>query len=156
MANERQHEALIHDYYTRGMKEVAQGNVDVLDDFYHADYVDRTPHFHIAGGTGLAGLKQGLLENSKRMTNVEFVPQLILGRDDTVVAWWGVRALHTTPHPVRHVGDADAAGQSLEFSGVNIYRLRDGKIAESWEYDDNYEVLLRQGVVQMTAAHPGG
>lgn len=154
MANETQHEALIHDYYTRGMAQVAQGNVDVLDDFYQQDYVDQTPHFHIEGGTGLAGLKKGLYENSQRMTGVEFVPQLIVARDDMVLAWWAVRAVHTTPHPVRHVGDADAVGHPMEFSGVNIYRMRDGKIAESWEYDDNYEVLLRSGMVQMNAA-PG-
>ena len=156
MADNAQHEALIHDYYTRGITEVARGNVDVLDDFYQADYVDHTPHWHIEAGAGLAGLKQGLLHNSQRMEDVEMVPQLILSRGDTVMAWWAVRATHTAPHPVRHVGEADAVGQPMEFAGVNIYRMRDGKIAESWEYDNNYDILLREGVIQMTGPAAAG
>ncbi len=51
---------------------------------------------------------------------------------------------------VRHVGEVDLQGQQHQTAGITIFKMRDGKIAESWQYDNHYDVLLETGHIQLT------
>jgi predicted ester cyclase len=94
-----------------------------LDDFISADYV---------GHLGAATMDRQELERLERQFCVAFpdahhaVDDLI-GEGDRVVLRTTARATHQGCFE-----GIDPTGRSVEFTGLVVYRIQDGKIAESW------------------------
>ena len=61
---------------------------------------------------------------------------------------WTVRATHTGPLPTQNFGTLAPTGNPVVFTGIHIYRMAHGKIAEMW---NEYDVL---GLLQQLGALP--
>jgi steroid delta-isomerase-like uncharacterized protein len=105
-----------------------------LDDFIAADYVG-----HLGGGT----MDRAELERTERAFMDAF-PDAQHSIDDLVAEGDRVvlRATTRGTHRGEFVGVA-ATNRSVEFTAIVIYRIRDGKIAESWGELD-FPRLMRQ------------
>jgi predicted ester cyclase len=52
------------------------------------------------------------------------------------------------------VGAVDASGREATFSGVNIYRFENGRVAEIWNHRDDLGLAQQVGVPIYAGARP--
>ena len=65
---------------------------------------------------------------------------LVLAEGDLVAARWTATGTFTGPW-----GTVEPTGKRAEFSGVNLYRFRDGKVAEIWNHRDDLGLMQQVG-----------
>jgi predicted ester cyclase len=58
-----------------------------------------------------------------------------------VVSRWTAEGTHTGPW-----ADIAPTGKRIRFCGVNIYRIRNGKVIELWNHRDDLGVMQQLGV----------
>ena len=135
-----ENKALIRRFY----EEVwAKGDPNVSDEVFHDDYVR---HDLRAGAAepGPAGQTKIALDFRRAFPNVDWHVDLILGDGDFVVGRWTATGDHTGPW-----GAIQSTGKSIAFSGVNIFRFEDGKVAEIWNHRDDLGLMTQLGAVTM-------
>lgn len=68
---------------------------------------------------------------------------------DTVVGRWSATATHTGSLP-----GVAPTGKKISIGGIQIFRLRDGKIIEGWEQLDMLGMWQQLGVVTLPSHRP--
>lgn len=107
-----------------------------------ADFTDRTLPPGRAQGI------EGPLAASK--TFHAAVPDLRCDVDQMIVAGDRVIAhLRFTGHFTGTFNGVRGAGQPIDFIATDIYRIRDGKIADNWHIEDNLTLLRQLGIVKI-------
>ena len=66
----------------------------------------------------------------------------LIAEGDKVVARWRSRATHQGDY----MGIAPT-GNEVEFTGISFYRIEEGKIAQSWNIEDQLGLMRQIGVV---------
>jgi steroid delta-isomerase-like uncharacterized protein len=66
----------------------------------------------------------------------------IIAEGDKVVARWRSRATHRG----EYMG-TPPSGKEVEFAGISIYRMEEGKIAEEWSVEDQFGLMAQIGAV---------
>lgn len=137
-AGEAENKALIERFYEEVWNKT---NYDVADEVYAEDYVRNDPR----GGKPPAGPHgQKLIAQGSRKACPDCVMTVerVLADGDFVVGQWRIRGTHA------------ASGQSVDFVGVNIFRFKDGKVAEVWNYRDDLAFSLQTGAVTRVPPAP--
>jgi predicted ester cyclase len=75
-----------------------------------------------------------------------FTLHQVIGEGDTVVAYW----TNTGTHQGEFMG-IRPSGRTLTISGVDIHRLRDGRMAEHWHVVEELQMLQQLGVIPAPA-----
>jgi len=91
--------------------------------------------------SGLEGAKAVHQKTLLGMPDFRTEIQELIAEGDKVVA----RVLMTGTHTGDFYG-IPATGKSVEFTGVFIVRIADGKIVEHWGEEDSYGLLLQLGM----------
>lgn len=117
-----------------------QGNVDVCDRVFAADYVrhDLRPTQALPGPDGQ---KRIAADFRAAFPDLRFEVELVLADDDLVAARWTASGTHTGTW-----GGMEPTGRSMTFSGVNIFRFREGLVAEIWNHRDDLGLMQQLGV----------
>ncbi|OHX18480.1 hypothetical protein BI343_07040 [Chromobacterium amazonense] len=77
------------------------------------------------------------------------VPDLKVEVTDMVLADDRVALrLHFTGHFSGRFGDRQGDGQAIDFQAFDLYRVKNGRIAENWHLEDNLTLLKQLGVVK--------
>lgn len=123
---------------------------DALDEVAANDYLD---HAAFDGQRpGLDGLKQRVATICEALDPVWTIDDVIAERDVVVLRW------HLTgTHRGEFLG-VKATGRSFTFRGIDIYRIREGKMAEHWNVVDSYGFLRQVGGITQPgdeASDPG-
>ena len=122
---------------------INQGNLSVLDEFAHPDYVYRSPSEEIRGIEGLKGLISAF--------RTAF-PDLNAKLDDLVIE--GDKAVScftiTGTHKAELMGIA-ATGKQVKFNGMALSRFEGGKVIEDWEIMDQLSMFQQLDVVSLPA-----
>jgi steroid delta-isomerase-like uncharacterized protein len=118
----------------------SRGDFDVVDQYAAEDYVDHDPPF------GSDGTRAGM-----RATGEMIRAALPDWRSDLhlLVAEGDVVAEHFTAHGT-HRGElmgVAPTGKELFLRGINIFRLRDGRIVERWGRLDELGFMQQLGVI---------
>ena len=66
----------------------------------------------------------------------------IIAEGDKVVAHWRARATHQGEYM-----SIPPTGKEVEFTGISLYRIEAGKIAESWTAEDELGLMRQIGAV---------
>ena len=135
-----ENKALIRRFY----EEVwAKGDPNVSDEVFRDDYVrhDLRPG---AAEPGPAGQTKIALDFRRGFPDVDWHVDMILGDGDFVVGRWTATGTHTGPW-----GPVEPSGRPISFSGVNIFRFEDGKVAEIWNHRDDLGLMTQLGAVTM-------
>jgi len=133
--------ALVRRYY----QDVLNGRrLDVLEQLAVVDYAEHDP---LPGQQdGRAGLAQRV-----RLLVEAFAPYFeiedVVAESDRIVVRW----THTGTHVGEFLG-MPATGRSFSIAGIDIYRTRDGKLAEHWHIVDQLSLLQQLGVIPAPAA----
>lgn len=111
----------------------------MIDDLFADDYVrhDLRP---VQAAPGPAGMKRITEQFRVAFPDLQLTVELIVGEGDYVVGRWSANGTHTGPW-----GDVAATGKAASFSGVNIFRFENGKVAELWNYRDDLGLMQQLG-----------
>jgi steroid delta-isomerase-like uncharacterized protein len=107
---------------------VARGDLDILDDIATEDYDD---HVSLPGqAPGRAGLKRRIATIRAAFEPRHVLHDIIVD-DDLVAVRWTLRGTHVGPF----LG-LPATNRKVEFDGIDIYRMRDGRMSAHWNVVD--------------------
>lgn len=130
-----------HDVLERFNEEVfGQGNVELIDELVHEDYVD---HGGIQGDMDRDGLKDFVQAVHAALSDTEATLERAVV-DGNQIAWrWSMRGKHTG----EFMG-IPASGNVIEVTGNDIGVMRDGKIAEAWGELDTMDLMTQLGAIE--------
>ncbi len=127
-------QATVRRYY---LEVFNQKKESLLEELAVPDYVEHNPF--PGHGQGLAGLRQrvGMLQSAFR---ADFTIEDMIAEGDKIVVRW-------TNHVVHHgtFFGIPATGKPVTVSGIDIIRMRDGRMAEHWDVVDILSVLQQLG-----------
>lgn len=117
---------------------INQKNVQAIDRFCTADFVDHNPP---PGGEGsLAATRQQFLELVEAFPDLQMTVQDQIADGDKVVN----RLLVRGTHKGEYMG-IPASGKRIEIGGIDILRMVGGKAAERWGYFDDVKLMQQVG-----------
>ena len=117
--------------------------LEVIDELVDIDYVDHGP-FH-GQQSGREGMKQAHKYFYEGFPDIQQTIDDILAEDDKVVVRWTCRGTHlgrfvSVPIP--------PTGKTASVQGIDIFRMKDGKIAECWHVVESLQLLFQLGVLE--------
>jgi steroid delta-isomerase-like uncharacterized protein len=123
---------------------VNSGDIETLNELAVLDYDEHDPL------PGQATGRQGLADRVT-ILRTAFAPQFtiedVIAEHDKVVVRW----TNETTHIGEFLG-VPATGEHVTIAGIDIYRLRDGQLAEHWHVVDQVPWLARVGLLSTPAA----
>ena len=114
------------DLIRRLLADVDRG-ADVVDAYYAPDYVDHTPSAVRDLAPGREGVRQAFAVFQRAFPDSRHTIEDLVAEGDRVVARIRAQGTHTGEifgHP--------PTGKVVALTGISIYRIADGRIAERW------------------------
>jgi steroid delta-isomerase-like uncharacterized protein len=131
----------------RVFEEVLNGrNLDLLDELAVPDYVEHNP---LPGqGTGIDGIRDRytMLFNA---FDFRFTVEDVIAEVDKVVLRW----THTGTHVGAFLG-MPSTGRNYRTTGIEIWRVENGKLAEHWDVVDVFGQLMQLGLLPQPSGSP--
>ena len=117
----------------------SKGNVDAVMDIFAADYVR---HDLRQGNPlpGPEGQKKIALDFRAAFPDLQMKMDLMVAEGDLVVVRWTTEGTNTGQW-----GKVAPTGKRASFSGVNIFRIRKGKVVELWNHRDDLGLMQQLG-----------
>jgi steroid delta-isomerase-like uncharacterized protein len=128
-----------------------RGKLEVAAEVFHDDYIrhDLRPTQAPPGAAGMASIAAGFRTT---FPDAHWRVDLMLAEGDLVAARWTATGTFTGLW-----GTVEPTGKRAEFSGVNLYRFRNGKVAEIWNHRDDLGLMQQVGApVYAGATAPEG
>jgi predicted ester cyclase len=116
-----------------------EGRLELLDRIAWPDHVEHNPFPQQSQGA--EGLKQRA-SMIRAAFNPRFTIEHLVGEGDKVAIMWSNEGTH--------VGDwfgFTPTGKSVATHGVDVFLLRDGRLAEHWDVVDTTDFLVKVGVL---------
>ena len=125
-----------------------RGNVNFADEVFAPDYVrhDWRPS---QAEPGAAGQKRIAEDFRRAFPDLRFDVDMIIAEGDLVAARWTAEGTNSGSW-----GGQPATGRRARFSGVNIFRFQDGKVAEIWNHRDDLGLMEQLGARIFAGAEP--
>ncbi|MDQ6726728.1 MAG: ester cyclase [Actinomycetota bacterium] len=116
-----------------------KGDLDLIDELFAEDYVGHdAPRPEPVRGP--EGMKDFLRMYHRAFSDAEITLDDVIISGDRVVTRWTGRGTHD--------GDLmgiPASGKAVAFTGIRIFRVADGKIAEGWVVWDTFGLMRQIG-----------
>jgi steroid delta-isomerase-like uncharacterized protein len=116
-----------------------KGNLDVMKEIFAADYV----RHDLRPGTpppGPEGQKKIAADFRGAFPDLHTTVDLMVAEGDMVVVRWTTEGTNTGPW-----GGIPPTGKQARFSGVNIFRMKNGKVVEIWNHRDDLGLMQQLG-----------
>ncbi|HEX9124403.1 MAG TPA: ester cyclase [Actinomycetota bacterium] len=125
-----------------------KGNVSVTSEVFAGDYVrhDLRPTQALPGPAGQAKIAADF---RAAFPDLRMRVDLILAESDLVAARWTCEGTNTG-----RWGGRAPTNQPATFSGVNVFRFRDGKVVELWSHRDDLGLMQQIGAEIYAGAAP--
>lgn len=124
------------------MEILDEGHVELVDDLFTTDFIGHAPPSpgELHGPEGFKGLVTAFRTGFPDLLHpeIDFVAE-----GDTVVA----RLTGTGTHEGGFMG-IEPTGNTMEVTAMEMYRIEDGKIAETWLNVDTLGLLQQLGAIQ--------
>jgi predicted ester cyclase len=104
------------------------GNLDAAGELFVPDHAEAA--------------KQEAADFRRGFPDVVSTIEDLIAEGDKVVARWRARATHQG----EYMG-ISPTGNRVEFTGISIYRIEAGKIAESWNVEDDLALMRQIGAI---------
>ena len=117
------------------------GDVSVMDELFAPDYINHDPS--LGQPPDREGHKRVIAMVREALPDLRETVDDLVAEDDRVVFRWTVTATHE-----RDFMGTPATGKRIEFSGIEIYRIADGRIVERWGVFDRLGMLRQLGVIR--------
>lgn len=124
-----------------------RGNLGAADELVADDYVRHDLRRGDAP-PGPAGQKAVAQRFRAAFPDLRLEVEALVAEGDLVVARWAISGTHSGAW-----GDVAPTGRNVRFTGVNFFRVADGKIAEIWNVRDDLGLREQLGE-PVYAGHP--
>jgi len=124
------------------------GNLSLVEEVFDPGYVAHDPSNPWRQG-GLEGARAFLGEFHKGLSDRAYIVEDMIEEGDLVMYRWTMRGRQTGPFM-----GIPPTGRSIEITGMDAFRLRNGKIVESWVAADALKMLQQLGILPPLGA-PG-
>jgi steroid delta-isomerase-like uncharacterized protein len=120
------------------------GRLELADELYAPDYVD-----HVGKGPepsevkGVEGIKQAVVAFRTAFPDLSYTVEDEIAEGELVVARFSARGTHRGAF----LG-VEATGREVTYTGIDINRVRNGRIVESWVQYDALALLQQLGIVE--------
>ena len=111
------------------------GDLDAAEELFVADQAEAA--------------KQEAADFRRGFPDVVSTIEDLIAEGDKVVARWRARATHQG----EYMG-IPPTGKEVEFTGISVYRIEAGKIAESWNVEDELGLMRQIGAVAESGQEP--
>jgi steroid delta-isomerase-like uncharacterized protein len=119
-----------------------KGDPNAVDDYLAEDFVNHDPPF------GASADREGMRSAGAMFRSVfpdwHSELHLVVGEGDIVVELFTASGTHTGAE----IMGVAASGRTVALPGINIFRLRDGRIVERWGRLDDLGFLRQLGVIE--------
>jgi steroid delta-isomerase-like uncharacterized protein len=122
------------------------GNVDELDAIMDSNYIyhaNKLPDVN-----GIDGLKKVLLSFRTAYPDLKLVLEDAIYSENKAVGRWHITATNTG------AGEMPPTGKSVDFWGIAILHISNGKLKEEWTAYDNQSLMEQLGFTTMPAESP--
>jgi steroid delta-isomerase-like uncharacterized protein len=130
----------IHDLYVEARNTV---NLDLLDEIYAEDVVVRDSGYP-EELVGLDALKEYYSNNHRAFPDLHITFDEMIVKGDRIIVLWTFSGTNTGPLHTPS-GDIPGTGRKVQFSGIAIDRVDEGKIVEDWVYWNVLDILQQLG-----------
>jgi steroid delta-isomerase-like uncharacterized protein len=124
---------------------VSQGSASAMDDLVSPQVVFSSPYTP-EPIRGIEGFKQMIGMLHQAFPDLKIHEAETLAEGEMVASRWTA----TGTHRGDFMGHAPS-GRQFSISGISIYRVKDGKIAEGWVNDDSVGMLQQLGLLGVPA-----
>jgi steroid delta-isomerase-like uncharacterized protein len=133
-----QNKTLIHNF----VEEVwNKGNFDATETFWAVDLIDHSPAIPNQPA-GVAGARQVFVSFKTAFPDLQFTIEDIVIEGDKVAWRWT-----STGTNIGSMMGLPPTGKKATITGIEIYRIADGKIVERWGNFDQLGMLQQLGVI---------
>lgn len=123
-----------------------QGNEGIVDEILTTDFVLHAVHAETAdsggNGRGPESIRRSIALYRQAFPDLQIRPEMMLSDGDTVAVLWKARGTHRGEF--RGIAPTNTR---VSYTGVNIYRIADDKIAEEWYLGDTLGLWRQLGAV---------
>src|SRR5215470_17599121 len=110
-------------------------NDAIFDEIISPDYIDHGQSAYMGlPGRGVAGAKNDLKNSLDKLDNMNYVVEAMIASEwypDLVGTYWkGSLTPKASPHDAHHVN------KIINYRGVSIHRIQNGKMIETWHVFD--------------------
>jgi predicted ester cyclase len=120
-----------------------EGRLEVADELYASNYVDHVTRGPEPGVVrGPEGLKQAVRLFRTAFPDLEYTIEQEMAEGDFVMARFSATGIH-----LGEFLGAAPTGRPVTYTGVDINRIVDGRIVESWVHYDALGLLEQVGLV---------
>ncbi len=137
MSAQEQNKEIIRRFYEQALM-ASRENLGIMHEYFAADYVNHTP-FH-GESEGVQNVKDVMEDLHEATPLVTVKVTHIAAEGDLVFVHLEATSIHrakATRH--KHLKTIEPTGGESSSSGVGLHRMKDGKIVESWNYDNIHE-----------------
>lgn len=135
--------ATVRRYYD---EVLSGGNIGLLDELAVPDYDEHSPFPGQPNGIEGLRARTGGIVGAFRP---RFTVHELVAEGDTVVAYW----TNTGTHQGDFMG-MPPSGRTVTISGIDVHRLRDGRMAEHWHVIEELQMLQQLGVIPTPEGAP--
>ena len=116
-------------------------NEAIFDEIISPDYIDHGQSAYMGSpGRGVDGAKNDLKNSLDKLDDLNYVVEAMIASEaypDLVGAYWkGSLTPKSTP------SDTQQTNKKINYRGVSIYRIQNGKIIETWHVFDGLPLKL--------------
>jgi steroid delta-isomerase-like uncharacterized protein len=125
-----------------------QGMFDVIDEVFAENYLrhDLRPS---QAEPGPEGMKRITADFRAAFPDLRFEVEIVIAEEEFVAARWTASGTHTGQW-----GAVEPTGRRATFSGVNIFRFANGRVAELWNHRDDLGLMEQVGAPVYAGARP--
>jgi steroid delta-isomerase-like uncharacterized protein len=116
-----------------------EGKLDAADEIYAPDHTSHDPQ--APGVNGAAAMKHYIGMYRAAFPDLQLSTDDIIAEGDKVVIRWTARGTHKG-----ELMGVPPTGKQTVVTGINIFRVKDGRIAEEWVNWDTIGLLQQLGV----------
>ena len=130
----------------RAFDEIAQGKLAVVDEIIASEFVRHDLGGNFPDVTGPEGVKRLIAVSRAAFPDIQTTVEDVISGGDRVVVRFTLRATHRG----RFQG-IEPTGKRVTWSGINVYRVTNGQIQETWQLADTWGLMRQLGVVPEAA-----
>jgi steroid delta-isomerase-like uncharacterized protein len=126
----------------RAFDEIAQGDLALVDEFTAMDFVRHDLGGNFPDVMGIESLKRFVTALRSAFPDIQMTLEDMISDGDRVVVRFTAHATHKG-----HILGIAPTGRRVTWAGINIYRVADGKVHETWQLADTLGLMRQLGAV---------
>jgi steroid delta-isomerase-like uncharacterized protein len=139
-----QHRSLLERYVER----YNAGDLDTIMDLYAEDAVQLMPDGYFEGR---GAIRERLARELAAFSDVQWGLSSFVEQDDAFADEWTFVGRHTGPLALPDGSEVPPTGRRVELKGMELVKVRDGKIVVDNLYYDNLAVVVQLGLLPQGA-----